>query len=164
MTVLDIGELEFCAHPLHVETADAPTTAEYVPLTHAVHARGPVAVLYFPAVHSMHALPSGPVAPALQVQSVDLSLPAPESEFCTQLVHVESADAPTTAEYVPLTHSVHARGPTAVLYFPAVHSMHALPSGPVAPALHVHSVIAVLAATEFELCGHAEHVDSSFCA
>jgi len=52
----------------------APTVREYFPATQLLHAADPNAILYFPATHKAHGPPSGPVDPALQVQSDDLLL------------------------------------------------------------------------------------------
>ena len=41
-----------------------------------------------------------------------------------QAQHVESAVAPTAAEYVPAPQSVQTPGPTSALYFPATHAVH----------------------------------------
>jgi hypothetical protein len=59
-------------------------------------------------------------------------VPAPQS--------VQSM-APVDAEYLPAAQSVHTAEPVAVLNFPAVHNTHVSPSGAVAPALQVQSVI-----------------------
>ena len=59
-------------------------------------------------------------------------LPAPQS--------VQDV-APVDAEYLPAAQSVHTAEPEPALYFPAVHDTHVSPSGAVAPALQVQSVI-----------------------
>lgn len=48
--------------------------------------------------------------------------------------------APTVAEYFPATQLSQAALPDAALYLPAAHRVHGPPSGPVAPALHLHIV------------------------
>ena len=80
----------------------------------------PFAPLYSPAPHAMHVSPSAPDQPALQVQFVDIELPAGEEEFAGQ--------------------GVQAAAPVDVLYFPATHAVHVPPSGPVEPALQVQLV------------------------
>ena len=95
--VLCGGELEFAGQLLQLS---APET-----------------FLYSPAKHAVHVPPSAPDQPALQVQFVDIELPAGEEEFAGQ--------------------GVHAAAPVDVLYFPASHSVHWPPSplGPNQPAL-----------------------------
>jgi hypothetical protein len=48
---------------------------------------------------------------------------------------------PAVAEYFPAAQSVHTAEPEPALYFPAVHDTHVWPSGAVAPALQVQSVM-----------------------
>ena len=67
---LPSDEWEFDGQEMHVEFAEAPTAAEYVPAPQSVQVAFPVKVLYFPAAHAAHGFPFGPVDPALQVQSV----------------------------------------------------------------------------------------------
>jgi hypothetical protein len=83
---------------MHAELA----VVEYVPAPQSVHRADPVSALYFPATHVVHEPPSGPVHPALQVQFVNAVLPAGESEFDGQALHVELA----AVEYVPAPQSV----------------------------------------------------------
>ena len=83
---LAAGALEFGGHVWHTSDV-APTTIEYLPSKQLVHEASPVAILYVPATHKMHALPSPPVAPALQVQSVKAELPSDESETVGQFEH-----------------------------------------------------------------------------
>jgi len=61
-----------------------------MPAAHAVHVALPDAVLYLPATHSEHEPPSGPVEPALHVQSVETKLPDGELEFAGHCMHVEA--------------------------------------------------------------------------
>mgnify|MGYP007083791800 CR=1 FL=1 len=79
----------FCAHDRHT-LATAPTVGEYCPATQLLHAADPNTILYFPATHEVHGPPSGPVEPALQVQSVETKLPVRELEFAGHCMHVEA--------------------------------------------------------------------------
>ena len=64
------------------QTSDvAPTAIEYLAAGHLVHTADPVAILYVPATHLMHVPPSGPVDPAMQVQSDCASLASGAWEF-----------------------------------------------------------------------------------
>jgi hypothetical protein len=82
------GELEFDGQSMHVEFAEAPIAVEYVPAAQSEQVAAPLNTLYFPAAHAVHGPPSGPVDPALQVQSVEAALPAGELEFDGQALHV----------------------------------------------------------------------------
>ena len=55
------------------------------------HSALPAVSLYLPATHAVHSPPSGPVYPALHLQSVNVSLPAVELEFAG---HAPTAPAP----------------------------------------------------------------------
>jgi hypothetical protein len=56
---------------VHVDSADIPTAAEYLPTPQSVHAADPEPVLYFPATQVEQATaPPVPVYPRLQMQSV----------------------------------------------------------------------------------------------
>ena len=127
-------------HVKHVEVWFAPTDAEYVPLSQSMQTSNPASALYFPATHSEHMPPSGPVEPALHVQTVETELPSRESEFVGHLKHVEGWLAPIDAEYVPIPQSTHAWDPASALYFPARHNEHVSPSSPDEPALQVQAV------------------------
>jgi len=70
------GACELPGHVKHVPTETAPGTAEYFPATQSSQSIDPVLALYFPATHGTQFVPSAPVAPALQVQSVILTLAA----------------------------------------------------------------------------------------
>lgn len=85
-----------------------------------LHASDPAVSLTMPAPHSVQVPPSGPDAPALQMQSVEAELPAGASELVGQ--------------------SEHESGPVVSLNFPAIHSVQVPPSGPEAPALQVQSL------------------------
>ena len=77
---LPAGELELDGQAMHVEFAEAPTAAEYVPAPQSVQTADPVDVLYLPATHAVHGPPFGPVDPVLQVQFVKAALPVGEVE------------------------------------------------------------------------------------
>ena len=99
-TVLELGEFAFEGHDRQVDKALAPTVTEYVPVPQSVHVTLPALVLYFPATQPEHTPPSGPVNPALQVQSVTITLPDGELELSGHTEHVAEVLAPVTAEYV----------------------------------------------------------------
>jgi hypothetical protein len=123
---LPTGESEFEGQTLHVELNTAPTAVEYVPCGQSVHRAAPVDGLYFPATHTVQTPPAGPDEPALQVQLVKAALPAGESEFDGQALHVELNTAPTAVEYVPSRQLLQSPLPAA-LYLPARHGVHVLP-------------------------------------
>lgn len=116
---------------------------------------GPGCGLCAPAAHTAHGPPSGPEAPALQMQAVDAPLPGRESVFGAHARHVDALYAPTDAEYVPTLQSMHVPGPVDGLYFPAPHNSHSAPIEPAAPAIHTH---ATLLEGESENAGHTAHV------
>jgi hypothetical protein len=103
---LPAGASELVGQSKHVESAIAPTAVEYLPCPQSLQASGPAAVLYFPAIHVEHGPPPGPVAPALHVQLVKAELPAGASDCVVQSKPVESAVAPTAAEYLPVEQGV----------------------------------------------------------
>ena len=57
----------------------------------------------------------------------------------------------------PVGHVTHPPSPLPSLYLPAAHASHAPPSGPVKPAMHLHSVTLALPSPETEFDGHAAH-------
>jgi hypothetical protein len=57
-------------------------------------------------------------------------------------------------EYFPGMQVIQLAEPTLDLYVPALHRVHLPPLCPVKPLLHVHSVAALLPASEVELAGH----------
>jgi hypothetical protein len=118
---LPAGELEFDGQALHVELAEAPTAAEYVPAPQSEHVPIPVNSLYFPATHAEQVPPAGPVDPALQVQLVKAELPTGELEFDGQARHVEAVIG---FWYVPAWHLVQDEAPDASAYVPAGQSAH----------------------------------------
>lgn len=102
-------ELEFVGHDVH-SSSTAPTLLEYFATTHSEHALLPFSLLYFPATHCVQGIPFCPVDPALQAQSVLLSLPIAECEFAGHGVHTSDM-APTAVEYVPSLHGRHGTFP-----------------------------------------------------
>ena len=117
---------------------------------HATHGACPACSLYFPGIHNEQSTPSGLVAPALQEQD---AFPPCENEFRTQRVH-----APPSGPVHPALH-VQRASPSASLSAPSPHGSHGPPSGPVAPALQVQAVKRELPSREFDLIGHAKHVE-----
>lgn len=71
------GEYEFAGQVMLVSDV-APAPRRYLPAPQSVHVAAPVDVLYFPATHWVHVPPSGPDAPALQVQLAKVPLAAGE--------------------------------------------------------------------------------------
>ena len=84
-----------------------------------------------PAPHATQSPPSGPVYPALHVQSDAAALPAGELESVGQTVHTLFDVAASVVEYVPAPQSVQLPDPVSALWVPATHAEQALPSGPV---------------------------------
>jgi len=155
---LETGELELPGHVRQVAAAVAAVTPEYVPAPQDVHPAVPLAILYVPAAHGEHTPPSGPVDPALQVQSATASLELGELELPGHVRQAAAAVAADVAEYVPTPQDVHPALPLAILYVPAAHGEHTPPSGPVNPALQVQAVIAELKLGELKLPGHVWQV------
>jgi len=91
------GAVEFSGHAVHSSRLLAPTAVENDPRGHFVHAADPVAALKRPAGHKVHAVPSGPVAPALQVQLVTdwLAAAVAEPEYAGHALHVRLETAPS---------------------------------------------------------------------
>jgi len=103
------------------------------------HSALPAASLYVPATHAVHSPPSGPVCPALHLQSVRASLPVAD-------VELDDGQA------------MHPALPAASLYVPATHAVHSPPSGPVYPALHLQAVTLSFPAADVESDdGQAKH-------
>ena len=61
---------------LHVASETCATAVEYDPARHKAQACEPLTSLNDPAAHGLHGPPSGPVYPAVQMQSVTVELPA----------------------------------------------------------------------------------------
>jgi hypothetical protein len=74
----------------------------YLPAGQVMHSAAPVWLLYLPAMHGTQVPPLGPDEPALHMQAVKAELPAGASECVGQSKQVESAVAPTAAEYLPV--------------------------------------------------------------
>jgi len=108
---LELGELELPGHVTQVATDEV----EYVPTPQDVHPTLPLAILYVPTPHGEQTPPSGPVYPALQVQSTTASLALGELEFVVHPAQVAAAVAATTPEYVPATQLMHAALPVTIL-------------------------------------------------
>jgi hypothetical protein len=106
---LPLGELESAGHVAQVEAKAATTAAENALAAQSVHAAEPEPALYFPATHSAQVCPSGPVAPALQVQAARRADPGGEFEFAgqTSQVGLPSGDHP------PSEHCRHVSTPVA---------------------------------------------------
>jgi hypothetical protein len=81
----------------------AAVETEYVPTPQLLQAAVPLASLYVPAEHGEHDPPSGPVYPALQVQSTTASLAPGELELPGQARQLVAA---VEAEYFPAPHDV----------------------------------------------------------
>ena len=113
--VLKLGELELPAQARQVAAAVAADEAEYVPTPQDVHPALPLAILYVPAIHDEQTPPSGPVCPALQVQSATASLELAELELPGQAEQVDAAVAAVAVESVPAPQLVHVALPPATL-------------------------------------------------
>ena len=101
-----------------------PVSGKYFPAAHTLHSAEPLTPLYVPGAHAAQGPPCGPVKPRRQWQFATVLLPAAESECAGHAWHVDSAVAPTAAEYLPAPHLVHvdsAVAPTAAEYLPAPH-------------------------------------------
>jgi len=73
----------------------------YLPAVHSEHIVGPTTALYLPTSHAVHVPPSGPVYPALHWQLVKL-LPLAENELSGQFIQV------LEILYFPASHEMHA--------------------------------------------------------
>jgi hypothetical protein len=114
-SLLPATETAFVLQETQVAAAVAADEAEYVPTPQDVHPTLPVAILYVPAAHGEQTPPSGPVYPALQVQSATASLELGELELPGHVWQVAAAVAPVEAEYVPVPQDVHPALPPAIL-------------------------------------------------
>ena len=119
--------------------ATEPVTAENFPVAHPVQEAEPGFVLYLPTPQdSQVPTPSDPVDPALQVHTFAIE--------------------PVIVENFPVPHPVHEADPTADLCLPNSHDVHVPgPSGPVDPALQVHSFAVEPVMTENFPVAHAVH-------
>jgi hypothetical protein len=161
---LELGELEFVGHAIHVVAIVAPTVVEYVPVPQLLQVALPVAVLYFPVTQEVQTPPSGPVDPVLHVQAAGAELEIGELEPAGHATHVAAAVAPVVVKYVPVAQSVQAAEPVAILYLPATQAVHVPPSGPVYPALQaglIQAALDVLAMGELVPAGHVSHTPPS---
>ena len=121
--LLPMEDTEFDEQLTQVEDAVAPGVVENLPAIQSVHATVPLSALYFPARHNTHVSPSGPSAPALQVQSVGLCELGGEFEFVGQTLQV----ALPASDHVPSEHGWHvstSMAPSAVEYSPPAHLEH----------------------------------------
>jgi hypothetical protein len=149
------GEYEFDGQSPHVFDV-APTVVEYFPAPQFVHRAFPVTVLYLPSAQFTQSPPSGPVEPALHLQSAFAPLLSSEYEFDGQSPHVFDV-APTAVEYFPSPQFVHRAVPVTVLYLPAAHDVHGPPLLPVAPALQIQLFPVPLFSTDWEFVGQFSH-------
>ena len=125
-------------HIVQLDSAVAACSPECLPALQSVHSPDPDASLYLPAKHLVQGPPSLPLYPALQAQSVTLSLPEGEPENDGHCVQTVSLVAASTAEYLPPSQLVQDKGPDDDLYFPAAHVVQA-GIWPVNPAIHAHA-------------------------
>lgn len=120
---------------------------------HLVHAALPREALYPPTPQDRHGPPAGPVAPALQMQSVRLVLARGPSEFSG---HAAQA---VPSPYVPLRHGTHIGGPWCRSYvcdiWTVMLELLQCAFGPW-PGPHTHTVVAATGASVFD--GHALQV------
>jgi hypothetical protein len=131
IAVLAAAELEDAGQLAHVLSVGAPPSAEYLPTMQ------PVQVLSSEAPGVVEYLPA------------------------MQLMHELATDVPGVVEYLPAPQSMHEAAPVTALNFPAPHATHVPPFGPVWPALHRQSVVAMLAVAELEDALQLKHVLSA---
>ena len=151
------AEVVWFGHARQAFAESAPTCSPYVPAEQFVHVAFPGDVLYRPALHSAHAPPLGPDAPALQEQSVRISLPPGASAKLPQASHTPASVALTTVENLPCAQLAHGALPGAVLNEPATQRAHGPPSGPAHPASQRQCALLPLAARDAELLGQSWH-------
>jgi hypothetical protein len=120
------------------------------------HGSFPDLSLVVPAAHKVQPPALAP-APALQVQSAALLLPALAYEFVGQFIQVLDVAA-GVMEYWPARQLMHEALPAAILYFPGTHAIHVAPSAPVYPGLQIQLVWLPLPAGDWELFVHAVHM------
>ena len=156
---LPAGESDRTGHAWHVLSV-APDSVEYSPGLQLVHGVVPASILYVPGTQTSHLPPSGPLVPALHVHNSMSYLPSLLFEFAGHNWQISDV-APMLFEYFPSTQNVHAEGPMIVLYVPESQRLQGIPSAPVAPVLHVQSVISLLPVGEFELVGQLSHISDS---
>ncbi len=97
---------------MHDASPVPPVVVPYLPATQSVQLPLAAGVLYLPATHAVQ-FPTlaSPPEPAVQVQLIKAELPTGALEFAGHERHVESFEAPATAEYVPIRQSLHAADP-----------------------------------------------------
>ena len=122
------AKYSLCAQSLHV-FRDPIKKTENCPRAQYMHSPDPALCLYLPATQ----LVQSPITPDQPV------LFAGHGRQCV--------DATTESEYSPTVQAVHAIDPLWALNLPGTQPMQ-LPSVPVQPALHLHSVV-VLGEKEF---------------
>jgi len=118
----------------------------------------PGAALCVPAAHCEQVPPLGPVVPATHVQSDSAVLAAGLlPELTGHVRQSASALLPGVSRYFPDAQSSQpvAEYPVFALYLPMAHALQSPPSGPLYPALHLQSVVAVLSRGELEFSGQA---------
>jgi hypothetical protein len=101
----------------------ATVVADNLPVSQSVHGAEPFSALYVPARHHTHVSPSGPHAPALQVQSVRRVDLGGEFEFMGQTLQVGLP----SSDHLPSEHDWHVStsvAPSAVEYSPPAHLEH----------------------------------------
>jgi hypothetical protein len=77
LALLLAGALENAGHEVHTLASRPPILVENLPDAQSEQLPIPEAILYVPATHNVHASPLAvPDDPALQVQSVNVELPA----------------------------------------------------------------------------------------
>jgi len=127
-------------------------------------------------MHRVHTPPFGPVDPALQTQSVSLSLSNGKDALKGHPWHTVCAPPPTVVEYVLNGQDMHALFPVPVeyfpatqfshtvpvLYLPAAHKVHTPPFVPAHPVLQTQSFDASLPSGEAEFEGHPWHTLCAF--
>lgn len=114
---------EYVLYPQSSQASD-PGDSTYFPGKHAMHgARDGGPCLNLPALHAeQFEAASSRAYPALQRQSVVLSLPRGDHEFWGHARQVPLLIDATVAEYLPSSHDLQLSWPGASLYLPASHA------------------------------------------
>ena len=159
--LLPLPEYVCAGQSLQVASDVSPVSVLYLPCGHREQGAEPFSSLYLPLAQALQFCPSGPVYPALHMQTL---LPLKASACMGHLVHVVSAVSPVSALYLPLEHRRHALEPLTSLYFPLWHAEHSWPSGPAYPKLQVQLEMLLLPSPEYVRFGQARHVASDIAA
>ena len=115
-------------HARQTELIVAACSSENFPCAQSVQDAEPLRDLYVPIGHCSHSLPSVPVYPALQIQSISSSLLVGENVLDGHMLQL--FDCAYSDEYVPGAQGKQGDEPGVTLKWPGLHSTHAV-GGPV---------------------------------